>query len=92
MQSAELNAQCTMHNAQWSEDVLFPFLKVLRGFRGTFSKVPLTFLRSSVPPFPYPINGTPKRATMRAYMTGMERTHRVCEIIVMLAPVSGLPP
>jgi hypothetical protein len=37
-----------MHNAEWSEDILFPFLKVLRGFRGTFSKVPLAFPPSQI--------------------------------------------
>ena len=31
-------------------------------------------------------------AVMRAYMRGIERMQRVCEIIAMLAPVSGFPP
>ena len=38
------------------------------------------------------MNGVPNAVTIKAYIKGMDMTQSVCDIIAMLAPVSGLPP
>ena len=37
-------------------------------------------------------NGVPNIATIRAYIKGMDIAQSACDIIAMLAPVSGLCP